>query len=62
MILEKKNYRTKNEIIIMNMLDNSAENDQGAKIQRWVVVLAKMRTSEMGESESLSNVVKDACL
>jgi hypothetical protein len=25
-------------------------------------VLAKMRTSEMGESESLSNVVKDACL
>jgi hypothetical protein len=25
-------------------------------------VLAKMRTSEMGESESLSNVVKDAWL
>lgn len=46
----------------MNVLDNSAENDQGAKIQRWVVVLAKMRTSEMRESESLSNVVKDACL
>jgi hypothetical protein len=41
------------------MLDGSAENDQGMKTLKRVVVLAKMRTIEIWKSESLSNAIKD---